>query len=250
VALARARAGAAQPRGRRPDGRARRGPLTLELLILAVLSAFWPLLIAVVVVALRSPQPKKLLLAFYAGALLTTVTVGLVIVRALQTTSLVTSSRSTFDPVVYVVAGAAALAIAAVLRRRGLMRPREPRPEEETVPSWWERMLQRGAGLAFVAGIVLDVFPGVLPFVALKNIAELDLSLGATAAVILAFYLVMFAIIEVPLVGYVVAPQRAEAWATQFNRWLDRNAGRLGVFVLAGAGAYLVVRGVVSALTS
>lgn len=231
-------------------GGARDPPLTVELLILAVLSAFWPMLIAVVLVALRSPQPRTMLLAFYAGALLTTVTVGLVVVRALQSTSLVTTARQTFDPVVSIVAGVLALVAAYVLRLRGAARPREPRVAETTSSTWWQRLLERGAGLAFVAGILLNVFPGVLPFVALRNIAELGYGFGRTAAVIVAFYLVMFAIIEVPLVGYVFAPQRAEGWATQFNRRLDRNAGRLGVFVLAGAGVYLVVRGTVAAVTS
>ena len=37
-------------------------------------------------------------------------------------------------------------------------------------------MLERGAPLAFVAGIVLNVFPGVFPLIALKDIAELDVN--------------------------------------------------------------------------
>ena len=59
-------------------------------------------------------------------------------------------------------------------------------------------MLSRGAPLAFLAGVVLNIVPGVLPFVALRDIAELDYSVPATALTLLGFYVIMFAFIEVP----------------------------------------------------
>ena len=56
----------------------------LELLLLAIASTFWPTLITFVVLALRMPHPVEILLSFLIGGLLTTVTVGLVFVFALQ----------------------------------------------------------------------------------------------------------------------------------------------------------------------
>ena len=221
-----------------------------ELLLLAVASAFWPILIAVVLVALRSPHPAKLLASFYAGALLTTVTVGLVVVYALQGTALVTSARPTFDPWLDIAIGALALVGAFVLRRRQVMHaPKREAPVDETGPSWWEALLERGAPLAFVAAVVLNVFPGFFPLVALKDIAELDYGVAGTAALILGFYLVMFVFIEIPLVGYLVAPAQTRDWATRFNDWLDRNARTVATSALAVAGTYLVVRGVISSFT-
>jgi Sap, sulfolipid-1-addressing protein len=214
------------------------------------------LLIAVVLIALRSPHPERLLASFYAGALLTTVTVGLLVVGALQKTSVVTgpSSRQTLDPALSITIGALALISAYMLRQRVIRQERgrdlHMRQEAKTTgPTRWEKMLGRGAPLAFVVGVLLDIFPGFFPFVALKNIAELDYGLGSTAALILGFYLVMFVIIELPLVGYLFMPRRTTEWATRFNRWLDRNGRSLAVYALAGVGGYLAVRGIVMAVT-
>jgi len=218
-----------------------------ELVPLAIASAFWPVLLVVVLVALRAPHPARLLASFLAAALLTTVTVGLVVIYALQDTALVTTSRDSFDPAVQIAVGSIAPVVALVLRRRTASAPAEQGPAPESTRI--ERMLDRGAPLAFVAGIVLNVFPGVLPFVALKNIAELDEGVATTIALLLGFYVIMFALIEVPLVGYLFAPAWTEQATRRFNAWLRANGSRLAVGALGIAGVFLVVSGIVNAFT-
>jgi hypothetical protein len=217
-----------------------------ELLLLAIASAFWPLLLAVVIVSLRAAHPIRLLVSFLAGGLLTTMIVGLVVIYAMQGSSLTGRSQSTFDPWFEVTAGALALLAAAVLWRRYGALPEEPaeKPVDEA-PGRLERMLDRGAPLAFAAGIVFNIVPGVFPFVALKVIAEMDLSFAETVGVLLGFYAIMFAFIEVPLVSYLVAPEWTGRATQRFNTWLDRNARRAGIVVLGGVGAYLVVKGLI-----
>ena len=107
-----------------------------------------------------------------------------------------------------------------------------------------ERMLDHGAPLAFVAGIVFNIVPGVVPLVALKDIAELDYTFAATVGLLLGFYLIMFAFIEIPLAGYLVAPESTARLTARFNAWLDRTGPRVGIAVLALIGVYLIVRGV------
>jgi Sap-like sulfolipid-1-addressing protein len=217
----------------------------IELLLLAVASAFWPLLLAVDVVALHAPHPARLLACFLAGGLLTCVVVGTLIVQALQRTSLVGASRPAADPAVYLGAGVLALLLALVLARR----PRiSSGKKKDAGPSLYERALQRGAPLAFLAGVVLNVVPGVFPFVALKDVAQLDYDVAATAAVLMVFYVVMFALVEVPLVSYLVAPERTTAMTADFNRRLSANGRRIAVVVLEVVGAYLVVRGFIALL--
>lgn len=219
----------------------------VELLPLAIASAFWPLLLAVVVVSLRATHPPRLLVSFLAGGLLATMTVGLVVVHALQDSSLTDRSQTTFDPWAEVAVGCLALLAAVVLWRRTRARsetvPAEPVPAE---PGRLERMLDRGAPLAFVAGILGCILPGPLPLVALKDIAEMDVGFAQTFALLLGFYLIMFAFIEVPLVGYFVAPVWTGQTTQKFNTWLDRNMRRVAIAVLGVAGAYLVVKGIVS----
>jgi hypothetical protein len=221
-----------------------------ELLLLAIASMFWPILLAVVIIALRASHPILLLVSFLAGGLLTTMTIGLVVIYALQGSSLTGKSQSTFDPGVEIAAGALALLAAAVLWRRYGALPEEPTQKPATgEPGKLERMLDRGAPLAFAAGIVCNLVPGVFPLVALKDIAEMDLSFAETFATLLGFYLIMFAFIEVPLVSYLVAPEWTGQMTQRFNTWLDRNTRRVGIGALGGVGVYLVVKGIVDLVT-
>jgi hypothetical protein len=212
--------------------------------VLAVGSAFWPALLAVDLIALRAPHPARLLASFLAAGLLTTVAVGLVVIEVLQETSVVSGSRGSLRPGVALVGGAVALAAACLLERRR-RRARPARPEERAPPGWMQRGLERGTAAAFVVGIVLNVFPGVLPFVALGHVAELGHGLAGTTLLLIAFYLVMFTLIEVPLVAYLVAPDSTAARTARVNAWLDRHAAALAVLALGACGAYLVVRGLV-----
>ena len=215
-----------------------------ELIPLAVASAFWPILLVVVLVALRAPHPVRLLASFLVAALLTTLTVGLVIIYALQGTDLVSTSRDSFDPAVQIAVGSIAIVAAILIRRRSANAPVVESPAADS--GRIEQMLERGAPLAFVAGIVLNLFPGFFPLIALKDIAELDEGFATTVALVLGFYVIMFALIEVPLVGYLVAPAWTAQATARFNVWLRENASRLAVGALAIVGLFLVVSGIVN----
>jgi hypothetical protein len=221
-----------------------------EVFLLAIASAFWPILLVVVIVSLRATHPILLLVSFLAGGLLTTMTIGLLVIYALQDSSLTGRSQSTFDPWIEIAAGALALLAATVLWRRYGTLPEEPVAEPVAKdPGRLERMLDRGAPLAFAAGIVFNLIPGIFPVVALKDIAEMDLSFAETFATLLGFYLIMFAFIEIPLVSYLVAPEWTGETTKRFNSWLDRNTKRVGIGALGGVGAYLVVKGFIGLVT-
>jgi hypothetical protein len=107
--------------------------------------------------------------------------------------------------------------------------------------------VERGGPLAFVGGIVASVFPGPLAIMAMADIAQLDYPKSETLVVIVAFYVVMFTFVEVPIVGFVVSPEWTKARATAFNEWLGRNLVRLGVWALTIVGALEVARGLATA---
>ena len=104
-------------------------------------------------------------------------------------------------------------------------------------------MLARGAGWAFAAGVVLDLFPSPFALVALKDLAEWDYSFTKTFVVLLCFYLIVFVFIESPLIGYLVSPARASELTVRFNAWLGRSWYRLAIYALAFCGLYLLVKG-------
>lgn len=176
--------------------------------------------------------------------------IGIAVVFALQGASFTSGSKPTADPVVYITAGLLSLLAAfALLRKKA--RPAENRApakaETETAkktnakPPITQRAVE-SAPIAFVAGIVLNIIPGTFPIVAMKDIAQLDASNGAKVAAIVGFYLIMFAFVEVPIIAYLLAPERTTAAMNNFNAWLGRNGRRLAAYVLAGIGLYLSVR--------
>jgi hypothetical protein len=218
----------------------------LELTLLAIASAFWPVLVVVDLVALRTSRPVPLLAWFLAGGLLTTIGEGVVIVFVLEGTTL-GSSRPSVGGWGNVVGGCVALLAAYVLQARAARshdeRPTAGAPAKEA--SRTERMIENGGLYAFAAGIVLNIFPGIFPLVALRNISALSYGNGAKLLLIVGLYLCTFALIEVPLIGLLVAPARVEPMVRGLNQWIDRNGKRLGIDVLALVGLFLLVRGVV-----
>jgi hypothetical protein len=226
----------------------------LELLLLAIASTFWPTLIMIVVLALRMPHPVGILLSFLIGGLLTTVTVGLVFVFALQNSSFMSGSRPPANPTLNISIGLLSLATAVFLSRRegvgaNTATTHAEHASEPKTSGLAERAVQRGPLVAFLAGVVLNIVPGTFPFVALKDIAQLDAGNGTKVAAVVIFYVIMFAFVEIPIVVYLFAPERATAGVVGFNTWLGRNGRRIGVYVLAGVGVYLTVRGVVQLLS-
>lgn len=218
--------------------------MALELLLLALASAIWPILLAVVLVALQSERPERILACFLAGGLLTCVVVGTAIVTLLQKTDAVSGSRPPADPIFYFGGAAAALLAATAVARR----PPHQEDTSKDAPSLVTRLLRRGALLAFVAGVVLNIAPGVLPFVALKDIAQLDYGTSATIAIVFAFYVVMFAFIEVPLVAYTFAPENTARRTAEFNTWFKANLRSIAVSGLYTIGGLLIVRGILALL--
>ena len=218
--------------------------MPLELLWLAILSAFWPLLLVVDVLAFQTPRPVRTLVGFFAGGLLTTVVIGVLIVLRLADSSLINRSRPTLDPAADICFGLLGLAAAFVVARRGP----KPGPAAPAKPSRTERAIKGGPAVAFAAGVLLNVVPGVFPFIALKDIAELNYSTAATVAVVTGFYLVMFVLVEAPIVGYSLAPRQTERRVTAFNAWLHAHMQSLAVWGLAAGGVYLLARGIIQLL--
>ena len=210
-----------------------------EYLLLAIASIFWPLLFAIVLVALSTRHPVRLLTAFLIAGLLTTITIGVVIVFALEDKDAFARSSNTGRPALYILVGLLSIFAARYLAAR------PPAPAKSHGDPRLERYVA-STRVAFGAGIVLNILPGFFPFVALVGIAKGGYSLAAEFVLVGFFYVIMFAFVEVPLVGYAFAPTRTEALTNRFNAWLDRNGRLFATYVLAGVGVYLIVRGIVA----
>lgn len=227
----------------------------LEILFLGLASALWPLLLIVVVIALNTSRPMRILGWFLAGGLLTTISIDTAIVFALQDSSFVEGPKPAADGWVDIIIGVLALLAALVLQLgmqgKGPKRfqPKPKSNKQSRSEEWIEGLVERGATLSFVAGIVATILPAPFAIIAMKNISELDISDAQTLGLIVLFNLLMFILVEIPLVGFAVAPEWARRTATGFNTWLGQNLRRVVVYALAIVGSIELVRGIVAALT-
>jgi hypothetical protein len=227
----------------------------LQIALLAVASMFWPLLLVVVLVALESGKPLRILVWFYLGGLLTTMAVGSALVFGLQDSPLMSGPRLPSAPGVDIVLGLLALLGAFVLRRADTRRKRErarreaPKEKKKSKSSdWIQHLVEHGGHLSFAAGVVGSLFPSPLVLLGMADIAQLGYDAIPTLVVILGFYLIMFTFIELPIVGFLVAPERTKTAAVATKAWLDRNLLVLAFWALTLVGTFEVIRGVVGAV--
>jgi hypothetical protein len=225
-----------------------------SIFVLALFAMFTPALLAAVTVMMVLPNTKRLMLGYLLGAYLTSISVGLLIVFSLHGSSTVSTTQNTLSPAADIVLGGIALAVGLVLgtgrgagireRRRKGRSPAEAEPKQ----SWPERMLSSGSPrVTFVVGVLLT-FPGASYLAALNRMADLDAATAPTVLLVVGFCVVQLTLLEVPLVGYALAPERTQESVVRFRAWLGRN-GRRGAAIAAGTiGVLLIVRGVIGLL--
>jgi hypothetical protein len=210
---------------------------------------FNPTLLAAVTVMLLLPNPKKLMLGYLLGAYLTSISLGMLIVFSLHGDGSVESARHTLSPLEDIVVGLIALIVGLVLKtgRAAELRERRQRRKEakagEKKQSLPERLLGRGsARLTFAVGVVLT-FPGVSYLAALDRMAKLDWAMAPTALLVIGFCLMQQMLLELPLLGYAVAPDWTQDAVARFRDWLARNGRRAAANVAIAIGVLLLVRG-------
>ena len=228
-----------------------------SIFLLSLLAMFNPTLLAAATVMMLLPDTKKLMLGYLLGAYVTSISLGLLIVFSLSDSSGVSSAKHSLSPAEDIVVGLIALLVAYVLggSRTESLRERRRRRKEEKVAkaggkkeSLPERLLGRGsARITFAVGVVLT-FPGVSYLTALDRIAKLDWAVAPTVLLVLVFCVIQQALLEVPLLGYAIAPERTERAVADFRDWLERNGHRAATIGAATIGGLLLLRGLIELL--
>jgi len=199
------------------------------------------------------PHPKRLLLGYLFGAYLTSITLGLVIVFTLNNSGAVSTTKRTLSPLEDIVIGALFAVVAYVLasvrghelsewRRKRKEARRAGKEVKEPLP---QRLLGRGsARIAFVVGAALTL-PGVSYLTALHRLDIENLAAPLNVLSVIVFNLIMLLLLEVPLIGYALRPERTQAAVERFKDWLALRGRTTAAYVLAILGALLIVRGVI-----
>lgn len=226
-------------------------PDVFSIFLLSLLAMFNPTLLAAVTIMMLLPEPKKLITGYLLGAYLTSIGLGMAIVFSLHDDAGVESSKKTLSPVEDLVFGAILIIVGWVVmsgrasemkahRRERKELKHGPAEEKESLP---ERLLGRGSmRITFAVGALLSL-PGASYLLALNKIAKLDWPTSTTALTVLIFCLIEQLLLELPLLGFWVAPEWTERAVVRFREWISHNAARTGGRVLIVLGVLLLIRG-------
>ena len=221
-----------------------------QVILLSLTASLNPTLVAATTVMLLLPSPKKLMLGYLLGALMTSITLGLVIVFSLSNSSASNTTENAISPAVDIGLGAIALAVAFVFYTGRAERLRQRRRERKADtpdkgPPRWQRELSKGsARTTFVIGALLTL-PGASYLAGLDEIHKLKYSTTATVLVVVGFNLVMLWLLEVPLASFLVAPDWTPGAINRAKLWVSRHAHMFAVRGFAAVGALLIIKGLI-----
>jgi hypothetical protein len=221
-----------------------------QVFLLAFTAALNPTLVAASTLMMLLPNPTRLMLGYLLGALMTSITLGLVIVFSLEGSDAVRTTESTLSPAATMTLGGIALAAAFVLgtgRDRPVLERRRASKQEKGPPRW-QRPLGRGsARSAFVVGALLTL-PGASYLAGLSRIDKLDYSTVETVLLVVVFNLIMLALLEVPLLCFAIAPAWTVAAIDRAKAWIGRRGRQFAATTLTVLGALLLTKGLIELL--
>lgn len=221
-----------------------------QVVVLSLTSALNPTLLTVTTVMLLLPSPSRLMLGYWCGAMITSITLGLVIVYALKSSSAVSTTRHTLSPIADLALGAIALGVALVLgtgRHKRLSERRARRKAGKGPPKWQARLNRGTARTTFALG-ALFTLPGASYLAGLDKISKLNYPAAVTVLVILGFNLVMLVLLEAPLIAFKVAPDWTPTAVNRTKAWIGLHATKFAVWGLAAVGTALVAKGLIGLL--
>ncbi|AFM15066.1 Protein of unknown function (DUF2910) [Mycolicibacterium chubuense NBB4] len=219
----------------------------ITLLVMAVAVSLEPFRIGMTVLMINRPRPALQLLAFLAGGFVMGTTVGVVVLFVMRPA--LDSAHFTL-PRVQVVVGAVILLNAALVATGVLGRMRRDgtggrahRMVEPVVTRARQLLGGRSLWAASVAGLGIAL-PSVDYVAALAIIVASGAAVAVQFSALILFNVVAFALVEIPLLCYLAAPERTRATLSALYDWL-RARGRLGIAaLLAAVGCVLLGVGI------
>ncbi|OBH11475.1 GAP family protein [Mycobacterium sp. E1747] len=213
--------------------------MLVTVLLMAVAVSLEPFRIGMTVLMLNRPRPVLQLLAFLAGGYAMGMTVGLVVLFVFRRTLL--GSAHFPLPKVQILIGFLTLLVAVVVAadvpgRLGAHTTRMATPA---------RRLLNGHSLSIagIAGLGIAL-PSVDYLAALAIILTSGTAVLTQVAVLLLFNVVAFALVELPLLAYLLAPRTTATSVAALHNWI-RSRRRLDVAaLLAAVGCGVLALGV------
>ena len=211
-----------------------------DVALLSLTASLNPTLLTVTTIMLMLDRPKGLMLGYLLGAYITSITLGCIIVFSLSNSSAADTTQHTLSPLADIGLGLLALIAAYVIGR-----DRSQRPKKDKGPPRWQRELSKGSPrIAFLIGMALTL-PGASYLAALISIHKLDYATTPTVLLVVGVNLVMLWIIELPLIGFVLAPDATRVRVDRAKAWVFSHGRTVAVRGFTVIGAALVLKGVI-----
>ncbi len=235
------------------------------LLGFALAAAAYPQLLAIVVVILTRPEPRRLLWACWLGALSMSVGCGLAVLLLFRDRdSVVGSTSHRLGAAPFLIVGVIGLLLAVLIAsergrtqlgrtvpriRRGTNKPSESieQPERPGAKARWKSSatgaLARGSVMvALGVGAVLGV-PGPFDVLALGRVVRAGYALVPSIVIVVVFNLIKLMLIELPILSYAVDPGGTAARVDRFSSWMKANQIKVIAAVIGIIGLVLIGRG-------
>lgn len=217
------------------------GSLFGEAAGLALIAAIYPPAMLVAALYLASERPGKTTVAFVVGGILMVAVVGIIALVVLRAGGLSHFRQRQARYGLRLGLGVVALIAAAALYR---YKPKQRDPAKPKKPNPIVRMSARPRPVtAFAVGAVM-FFPSVTFIAAVEVVATAKASLAATVAAMVMIIVLTAAFAWIPLVAFLVAPQRTVTTLRSLEGWLKRHGKTVLASAVAVVGIILVIQGI------
>jgi hypothetical protein len=226
-----------------------------QVILLSLTASLNPTLVAATTVMLLLPHPVRLMGGYLAGAMMTSITLGLVIVFSLSESSTTNTTKKTLSPIADIVLGVLALVIARVIasehydRRVEARRARKAAAPDKKPPRWQRELSKGTARTTFVIGALLTL-PGASYLAGLTRIHKLHYSTTVTVLLVIGFNIVMLWLLEVPFTCYMVAPDWTPQAIERAKTWIGDHAHVFAIRGLLVVGVLLIIKGIITLIVA
>ena len=216
-----------------------------EALPLALSAAIYPPALLVLLLLMTGEHPRRLVLAYFAGAALMVVGAGLIALAVLKGSGATSQSSQSASGGVEIAVGLALLALGTWLWRRRTRQPDKPAGDEEHQPGRIARWSQRATTSqkwSFVLGLAMFL-PSPLYLLAVQQIANSGSSTSSNVVAVLICAMAVLIFVEGTVLALLIRPGSVAAGLEATQAWLARNGWTLGAIVAFAAAAYALVEG-------
>jgi hypothetical protein len=203
----------------------------------ALVAAFFPAGLAVVLWLLSLPRGRVRALVYFAGAATCTIGSGVAILTVVGEAGGVSEQHPAAIAGVRVAVGVILLGVAIIIASR-------PSRGTSGPPARPRRLARQPRyGWIFVLGVAMWT-PSFAYLAALGFLAEADLNAPARWAQLLLLDAVVLLMIEVPLIVHLLAPDWAERELERLSKAVAKRTRVIGMATAGGGGLYLIATGI------